>query len=175
MFNMKFALGTTNKAKEKAVREWSESEGIVDFELNCVKVESGVSDMPMSDEECIDGAINRAKNSLLEDLDAEYGIGMEGGVSTINDTMFLCGWVAIVNREGKAGIGCSGHIEVPDSIRVEIENGKELGPLLGEMHERDVRNNEGAWGIFTNGRITRSDSFLNSLTFAFAKFDSDLY
>lgn len=51
-----------------------------------------------------------------------------------------------MNREGQAGIGCSGHIEVPDSIRVEIANGKELGPLLGDMHARDIRNNEGAWG-----------------------------
>lgn len=46
---MKFALGTTNKAKEKAVIEWAGKEDLVDFDLDCLKVESGVSDMPISD------------------------------------------------------------------------------------------------------------------------------
>lgn len=33
--------------------------------------------------------MNRAKNALGEVLDADYGIGMEGGVSVINNVMFL--------------------------------------------------------------------------------------
>ncbi len=171
---MKIALGTKNLAKKRAVEEWASQE-FDRYEVVGVSVESGVSDMPMSDVECLEGALNRAMRSLKSVEGAELGIGMEGGVEVKGGTMFLCGWVVIVDKNGSVARSCSGHVEVPQQIRKEIEAGKELGPLLHELHDRDVRNNEGAWGLFTNGKITRSDAFRHSLSLAYAKFGNDMY
>lgn len=173
--SMKFILGTKNEAKKRAVLKWIEAEGFEVSEVIGVSVDSGIDEMPFSDEDCIKGALNRAKNALAESEGFDYGIGMEGGVCVKADMMFLVGWVAIVDVNGAIGVASSGHIEVPDFIRKELENGKELGPLMAELHDKDVRNLEGAMGIFSGGRVSRSDSFVKALRLAYSKLDNELY
>ena len=175
MIQMKIALGTTNEAKMRAVESFLKSEGFEEYDLEGMSVESGVDDMPFSDMECIEGAINRAKNALSASEDAEYGIGLEGGVTIIDGKMFLVGWVAITKKNGRTGVGSSGHIEVPNFIRKELEDGKELGPLMADLHNKDVRNLEGAMGIFSDGRISRSESFVGALKRAYSSLDNDIY
>lgn len=172
---MIFALGTKNLAKMRAVEEFLNAEGFEEYDLEGFSVESGVSDMPFSDEECIKGALNRAQNAIKASENADYGIGLEGGVTSLNDKMYLVGWVAIVDADGRSGVGSSGHIEVPNFIRKELEAGKELGPLMEELHDKDVRNLEGAMGIFSDGRVSRSDSFVGALKRAFSKLDNEIY
>ncbi|MFW6097594.1 MAG: DUF84 family protein, partial [Chloroflexota bacterium] len=74
---MLVAVGSTNPAKLEAVREavvqvWSQAE------VRGVAVASGVSEMPMSDEECLTGARNRAQAARMA-LEADVGVGLEGG------------------------------------------------------------------------------------------------
>lgn len=161
---MKFVIGTKNKAKVSAVEGWANKYlDLGEFEVIGVDVESGIADQPMSNEESLEGAINRAKNALLMEESAEYGVGLEGGVYYLSDRMFLNGWVAIVDKAGNVGVGSSQSIELPVSIRKRIEAGEELGPIMHSLHDRDVRNLEGAFGILTNNQITRSFSFENAL------------
>lgn len=70
------AVGTKNPAKIDAVEskvqiQWPDSEIIP------VSVPSGVSEMPMSDAECIQGAKNRASAALAE-ANADLAFGLEG-------------------------------------------------------------------------------------------------
>ena len=56
---------------------------------------SEVSAQPLSDNETMTGAINRAKNALKSE-DAQIGVGLEGGVVKTEHGYFLCNWGAIV-------------------------------------------------------------------------------
>lgn len=88
---MLVVVGSTNPVKVKAVenmfREWR-----LHAEIRGMEIDSGVGDQPMSDEETIQGAINRANGALQSDPQAVYGVGIEGGVTETPQGLFLCNW-----------------------------------------------------------------------------------
>ncbi|PFA69648.1 inosine/xanthosine triphosphatase [Bacillus sp. AFS015802] len=157
---LKVAIGTTNPAKVQAIQKaFQEQYGEVQFQ--CMKTESYVSEQPLSDQETIEGAINRAKN-VLKVTDSDIGIGLEGGVSEALYGMFVCNWGALVDRQGNEIIGGGARISLPKEISMELKAGKELGPLMDEYTQRTgIRKKEGAIGVFTNGLITREAMFLH--------------
>ena len=68
------AVGSENPVKVKAVKEvMSEIYGNV--EIVSYSVDSGVSKQPTSLEEIVKGAINRARNVLLKNDNAQFGRG----------------------------------------------------------------------------------------------------
>ncbi|MCP5094237.1 MAG: DUF84 family protein, partial [Chloroflexi bacterium] len=100
---MKVAVGTKNPVKITAVRThilrvWP------DAEIISVPVPTGVSEMPMTDDETILGATNRAI-AARKAIDADLGFGLEGGVHPHGSGLILHGWVVIVDRNGSQGIG----------------------------------------------------------------------
>lgn len=154
---MKVCIGTNNKAKVKAVQNCLENDREIEFAT--FNVRSGVSDQPFSDEETFSGAINRAK-AALQDGDGEIGIGLEGGVHRTNEALFLTNWGALVLKDGTTFIASGARIPLPKEIETELVAGRELGPVMDEYARKEnVRHNEGAIGIFTNGRINRTTMF----------------
>ena len=108
---MIIAVGTQNPAKLRAVRQtvqrvWPK------VELVSVDVPTGVSDMPMSDAECIDGARNRAR-AARKIADADLGIGLEGGVNQEPAGLMLLGWVVITHKDGREGIASTARLPLP--------------------------------------------------------------
>ena len=173
---MKIVICTLNEAKNSAVKNvidkvWSEVEYI------SISSESGVSDQPLSDEEGIRGAINRAKNGLEEVTDAEYSIGLEGTVDETEYGMFLNGWAAIMHKDGEVGLGCSGKVELPYQIAERLKQGEELGPLIQEMMGDDsIRNTIGTNGVLTKGLYNRTKEFGDAVSCALSRFlRPDLY
>ena len=168
---MKIAIGTLNKAKNTAVENiirlvWKDAEFI------SVETDSDISSQPLSDEDAIKGAINRAKQAL-DNTDADYGFGLEGTVNSNKYGMFLHGWAAIIDKNGNIGLGQSASIEIPGRIAHRINAGEELGPIIQELMKDDkniIRHNEGAGGILTNGLYTRVDEFEDAIRCALAKF-----
>jgi inosine/xanthosine triphosphatase len=166
---MKIAVGTQNPVKVAAVmnvvkRVWPGSEII------SVKVPSDVSEQPMSDEEAIEGARNRARLAL-EKTGADLGIGLEGcGVET-EYGMFLTGWVVAVDKKGRMGIGCGGRMLLPSKVASEVRKGKELGPVMDAfVGDHNTKQKEGAVGILTRGLIVREEAFHVPLIYALARF-----
>lgn len=173
---MKIVVCTLNKAKNDAVRNVV-SKVWKDVEFISIKTNSGISDQPMSDEESIQGAINRAKEGLQQIEGADYSIGLEGNVDENQFGMFLNGWAAIINKRGLIGLGCSGKVEIPKDIANQLREGKELGPLMQElMEDNSLRNNQGTNGVLTNGLYTRTKEFEDAVSCALAKFvNSEMY
>ncbi len=166
---MIICVGSTNQVKVEAVKKIA-SELMPDAEVNCVNTPSNVSEMPMSDEETISGAVNRAREALKYS-GADYGVGIEGGVDDNENGMFLCAWVAVLSKDGIRGLACTGKIQLPIRIADGIRSGRELGPLMDELTGRnDVKHAEGTYGILTMGKISRSKSFEEAITSAFMKF-----
>ena len=100
----RFAIGTTNIPKSEAVEHvimtcpYFQGEHI---HFSHHKVASGVADMPTTLEELRNGAKNRAQACKKLEGDADYFIGMEGGVyqDQIGEEYWLIGVVYIENRE----------------------------------------------------------------------------
>lgn len=172
---IKIAVGSQNQAKNLAVktafeRAFPEAE----FELQGFEVDSGISEQPTTDEESIQGAINRAENALAKFATAHYGVGLEGNTVTIAGRMYLHGWVAIVQRDNsEAGIGHSSGIELPSSLASGVNAGAELGPLLqAKLNDEDnkIRHSLGTNGILSGGLYTREQEFIDATTVALARF-----
>ncbi len=175
---IEIAVGTTNQAKlQAAERVCRAAYGAVI--IQGFATESGISAQPVTDEESILGASNRADAALQEFPSATYGIGLEGNVAETAGKLFLRGWAVVKDRRGVTGIGHSGGVALPDHIADQVRIGKELGPLVKDWlgdHENTIRHNQGTNGILTAGMYTRVDEFTHAIECALAPFvHADMY
>ena len=168
---MKIAVGSKNPVKREAVHlafslVWPEEL----FEVEGVDVPSGVSDQPMSDEESIRGARNRAI-AALEMTTAEYGVGLEGGLHRIGDYHFDSGWIVVRNRSGDEGIGSTAKIMTPQKMLALVAAGMEVGEacdrLFGVVNSRQA---EGHFGLMTHNAITRTQAYRDGVIVALSRF-----
>ena len=132
----KVGVGSKNPVKVGAVKkifEWLGAEvDIISFDAP-----SGISDQPLTREETIQGAFNRAKWILQNYPDIDLAFGLEGGVEDVKtplgNRMFLQGWTVAIDRDGKVGIGAGNYVELPDIVVQGLRQGQELGPLMDDL------------------------------------------
>lgn len=167
---MKILIGTHNRAKTKAVQTISRMyypEAI--FEN--IEVPSLVSDQPMSQEETRQGAINRA-SQLMENSNALFGIGLEGGVTEIDGQMYICNWGALATQEGEVFTATGAGIPLPKELAEQLLAGAELGPVMDVYtNKNEIRHDEGAIGVFTNGLVNRSTMFEHIMLLLIGQFE----
>jgi len=61
----------------------------------------------------------------------------------------------VVDREGRLGWGSSARFELSAKLVAMLKEGKELADVIDEVSGKsDVRSNEGAMGIVTNGNLS---------------------
>lgn len=153
---MKIIIGSKNPAKVTAVKN-AFYEG--PFEFIPLNIASGVKEQPLSDEETISGAVNRAVGALKQG-NGDMGIGLEGGVQETERGLLICNWGALAVKEMEPLIAGGARFLLPEEIAVRLRNGEELGPVMDSYAKKqNVRKTEGAVGIFTNGLINRIDMF----------------
>ncbi|HAQ06263.1 MAG TPA: DUF84 domain-containing protein [Bacillus bacterium] len=168
---MRIAIGSKNPAKITAVEEAFKGYA---YEITAVDAISGVSEQPMSDEETIKGAINRAVEAA-EKGEAFIGIGLEGGVQRTPYGLVLCNWGALAAKGMKPIIAGGARLPLPESIAQALAAGSELGPVMDEYaRKKNVRKNEGAVGVFTNGQINRSEMFLHVMKLLVGQYEYKL-
>jgi inosine/xanthosine triphosphatase len=163
------AVGSANPVKlaaARAVLAWAAPGSTV----TSVTVPSGVPDQPFGDEETITGARNRAR-AAREALDADLGLGLEGGVVDSAAGMRSCAWCVVVHRDGREGIGGSLAMPLPDAVARMIRGGEELGHAMDALvAEVGTKHGKGAVGILTAGRIDRQGAYEVLVTYALAPF-----
>jgi len=163
------AIGSTNPAKVEAVRAvvltvWPEAT------LQPIAVDSGVRAMPMSDQEGIRGAEQRASRARSQ-LDADLGIGLEGAVQDTLQGMYITNWVAIIDRNGKKSLASGGRLPLPECIARELRAGAELGPIIDRYTgQTNSKHHLGAAGFLTRGLVPRQMAFQIAVAFALAPF-----
>lgn len=153
---MKIIIGSKNPAKITAVKNaFPESE----IELISLDIPSGVNEQPFSDEETINGAMNRAVEALRQGK-GDVGIGLEGGVQETRLGLLICNWGALATKDMEPIIAGGARFLLPEDVALRLRAGEELGPVMDDYAKRqNVRKQEGAVGIFTNGLINRVDMF----------------
>ncbi len=162
-------VGSANPVKLAAVRAVlrSAAPGVV---VDALAVPSGVPDQPFGDEETIRGARERARAARVA-LDADLGVGLEGGVVDSPSGMRTCAWCVVVHRDGREGIGGSLAMPLPNAVATMIRAGVELGHAMDALvAERGTKQGKGAVGILTDGRIDRQAAYEVLVTYALAPF-----
>jgi inosine/xanthosine triphosphatase len=136
-----------------------------------VTIPSTVRDQPFGDDETIRGASARA-HGARQALGADLGIGLEGGVVEMPDSMRSCAWAAVVNRAGQKGIGGSLAMPLPDRVaRLIRDDGLELGQAMDRLTgEHNIKQRQGAVGILTAGLVDRQAAYEVILAYALAPF-----
>jgi len=136
-----------------------------------VRVKSGVSDQPKSQDEMFEGALNRAKQALKKVRNAKYGVGIEGGVHKYSYGYFENSLVVIVDRFGKIGVGASAGLVLPDKVIKMLDEGKNLEQSVDELFGTNkIGEGIGMFGLFTKGVVTRSEGVRHGVAFALARF-----
>ena len=180
---LKIAVGTTRAPKVEGVKagfyecaaHYAPLRGKVEFVFE--KTESGVSDMPLSIEETMEGALNRALALLKSGLEADYYVGIEGGTARIGGKAYLFGIVYVMDYFEKGHYGVSPMVEVPAEVERRLyEKGEELGPVMAELSGRtDIRSENGSMGAWTEDMFTRKDEFSVAFKAAMAPFHNAYY
>lgn len=128
-----------------------------DFEFVQISSPSGVSDQPMSSLETLTGAKNRAERLVNSGFEADFYVGMEGGVELVNGDLIVFGWVYIQDKNKKVGKSKTAEFTLPKEITdLIINQNKELGEADDIVFGREnSKQSNGSVGILTQDVITR--------------------
>lgn len=141
------------------------------FSLDGVSVQSGVSDQPMSDAETLEGAWNRCHRAADAAPDADFWIGIEGGVEDKAGEMEAFAWVVVRSRDGKIGKGRSSAFFLPAKVAELIRQGKELGEADDIIFSRtNSKQENGAVGLLTHNVIDRAHYYTDAVALALIPF-----
>ncbi len=141
-----------------------------EFEFLTASVPSDVEDQPMDDKTTFTGALNRAKNAKSSIADADFWVGVEGGIERAGEEMAAFAWIIILS-EDKTGKSRTGSFFLPQKVTELIDAGKELGEADDIVfgHSNSKQNN-GAVGILTQNCITRTTLYEEAVVLALIPF-----
>ena len=173
----KVIIASKNPVKIQAVRNGFEQMfPDQEFEFHGVSVDSGVSDQPMSSDETFTGAKNRADNASLQDPDADFHVGIEGGIEQRDGEMAAFAWV-VIKLNSTYGKSKTGTFYLPRKVVELVNQGKELGEADDIVFDRtNSKQKSGAVGILTGDIIDRTSYYKEAVILAAIPFrNSDLY
>ncbi len=156
---MKISLGSTSVNKKNILLEVLSDFTITDIVYN--NVSSDISEQPLSEEETIQGAKNRAKNSFLIDQTVDMSFGMEGGLSKIDGIYYLVCVTAIYTKDGSYYLGISSKLPLPKDVSEKIDKGEEFGVLVREYQQTLSKDSD--LYFLVEKLIDRKDLFKESI------------
>lgn len=169
------ALGSKNPAKMKAAEiAFKKVFPKKTIKIIGVDVKSGISSQPMSDRQSIRGAVNRAKRALKQVKGADFGVGMEGGVHKIGKKWFESGWICVVDKKDKIGLGTSARWEMSGKVMGKLEGKGELSRVFEDLARiENAKDVGGVMGLVTKNILPRDLAYSHGVIFALAPFFSD--
>jgi inosine/xanthosine triphosphatase len=144
-------------------------------ELNVIaaNVPSDVAHQPLSDDETLCGALNRSANAQAAHPDADYWIGIEGGIQPIGLEITAFAWIVVRSKE-MIGRGRTGTFFLPPAVAELIRQGKELGEADDIVFGRtNSKQENGAVGLLTDNVIDRTQLYEHALILALIPFKNE--
>lgn len=167
-------VASTNPVKVRATREaFKTMFPDLEFQLESLAVFSGVTDQPNGHAETMLGARNRAQAAQTARPDADFWVGIEGGVQDWGEEMSAFAWMLVrsVEQEGKS---CTASFFLPHEVVRLVRSGMEMGEaddIVFNMN--DSKRNQGASGILTHNIIDRAHLYRHALILALIPFKND--
>lgn len=129
---MKIVLGSTSEDKKKiladVLSEFGMSPDIVGMEIA-----PKITDQPLDEATTIRGAFNRAKGALSKVQDCDFSIGLEGGLSLVEDNYFLVCATVIIDKEGGKYIGISSKLSLSKEVSEKVKQGEQFGIAIRQF------------------------------------------
>jgi inosine/xanthosine triphosphatase len=174
----KVYIGSTNPVKLECTKIGFESAfgGNTAFEFIGKSVSSDVSDQPMTNEETLTGAFNRAMHLKAKYADGDFFVGIEGGIQRLGIEMEAFAWVVIASS-GAIGKAQTSTFQLPPQIVDLINLGVELGHADDLVFKRkNSKQGNGAVGILTHNIIDRVEYYRHAVVLALIPFiNPELY
>jgi inosine/xanthosine triphosphatase len=131
---------------------------------------SDVAEQPMTDEETLLGAKNRVSNSFAAHPDADFWIGLEGGVAPMEGELAAFAWI-VVRSKTSWGRARSGTFFLPHAVSELVAQGIELGTaddmIFGSKNSKQAG---GAIGILTHNILNRKQLYEQAVLLALVPF-----
>lgn len=174
-------VGSQNPAKVSAVVETLKDYTLFkNAKVIGVDVSNGISEQPMTLNETIRGAINRAKNSFF---DCDYSIGLESGLMPIPETLsgFMNIGICAIYDGKRYYLGMAEGFEYPKIVidkvlkdKIELSKAYRLLGLTNNIKQGATE--QGIIGVLTKGRISRRLSTKHTIIMAMIQLEnSELY
>lgn len=176
---MRVVVASRNSVKiQAAANGFQRLFGVDQIDVQGVSVPSGVSDQPFSDAETQQGARQRAERARAVQPDADYWVGIEGGIADEGPAgaMWAFAWIVVCSRE-RCGLGRTGALALPPRVAALVRSGKELGEADDIVFGRiNSKQENGAVGLLTGNVIDRSQYYEHAVILALIPFKNpDLY
>ena len=142
------------------------------FVFQGISTPSGVADQPFSSRETLQGALNRASNARAQQPNADFWVGIEGGVEDSPEGDLtpgeLCAFAWVVVLAGsRVGKGRTGVFFLPPRVAELVHQGKELGEADDIVFGRtNSKQENGAVGLLTGNVIDRAGFYEPSVIMA---------
>ncbi len=166
----KVIIASKNPAKIKAVElAFTKVFPNDTFVFEGVSVPSDVPDQPMGEEETLLGAENRVNNTKKE-YQADYWVGLEGGVSDKGTELEAFAWMVIQSKK-MYGKSRTGSFFLPAKVAELVHNGMELGHADDVVFgQTNSKQQGGSVGLLTKGVVNRSEYYEQALILALIPF-----
>lgn len=159
---MRVLLGSANPIKLAALIDvLDKREDYRGWKVAGAPIASGVAEQPLSLEETIEGAENRAWAARDALMGSDWGVGIESGVvRTAGIALDVCACVIVTKQSGKADryLGLSSAWEVPARIAKRLRPGFTIDDAFrveGLTTAERIGRAGGAVSICSGGRFTR--------------------
>ncbi len=140
----KIALGSASEDKRRILEEV-----LTDLEIKAkvtsVLVKSNITDQPLDEATTLAGARNRAIAAKKANEGVEVGIGLEGGLVSIQNLgYFLVCAAVIVDKNMREFVGISSKLRLPTKVSEKICEGKQFGQIIREFAAYQNKNSYGS-------------------------------
>jgi len=145
------------------------------FHIEGLATDSGVGHQPMTDEETLRGARNRAQRVRELRPDADFCIGLEGGVyERESGILEAFAWIVVLSKSGKRGEARTATFELPPKVAHLVHQGIELGHADDQVFGRtNSKQTNGAVGLLTRDLITRATYYEHAVILALIPFANE--
>ncbi|KAK4174509.1 inosine triphosphate pyrophosphatase-like protein [Triangularia setosa] len=141
------------------------------YQVSGISAPSGVPDQPLSDQETLQGALNRIQNARSLEPDADFWVGVEGGVNPDGESFQSFAWIAVESREGRTGKARTATYYLAQETANLIGGGMELGHADDLIFGRtNSKQHSGSVGILTDDVITRTSYYVQAVILALIPF-----
>lgn len=174
---IKVLIGTKNPGKIEGAAEAFKNY-FDDFDIDGIPVSSDVSEEPVNNE-IYEGARNRVNNlmkyALENEIDAEYFLGVESGITNLLGKWVIINIAVIKDKYGYESWGTSAGFPVPDKYVDEIIS-TELSKVMDKISkQKDLRSNKGGISFVTNGVISRIDMTKEAFVMALTQHTNEVW
>ena len=147
-----------------------------DLKVHSVDVDSGAGDQPHSDAATRHGARTRAIRASEAFPDADYWVGLEGGIEILDEQLMAFAWMAVKGTSGEISEARSTTLPLPPAVKELIDQGMELGEANDRVFATvNSKQSGGAYGLLTDGKYTRESIYTQTLVIALIPFVNSLY